>query len=396
MFQRQFVWLIFPAIAILIGLSNATLYPGVYMDAVSPDFVVARLVSSNPANVIWWTLPGNLLFDKLPVLSHIYYGALGAWIGLPFYLIFGTDVIGIRITHIAFAFLIVLSAWWMLVRMRVEAWIAAYFLAAMSIDPAFHFIFRTQFHSTALPVAFLFMSLALMVPTTDRKASVDKLSLVCSGVAAGLSAYGYFIYYFYSAVIALFILSTRRRRVIYPWFAGILLGVMPIVIGLLLFSHAMGKVGAIFDMANTLQTFQAESGLWVRFNMITSLAELAYNGQGANLMMLNDTVAASLGWMRTTLLIVIPTLILVALEVLRRPTQEFRKLFLLLTIPPLIYGMIFGTRLWVQHFVPVVPLVYCFAAVAYGQLFNLINVNVVIRRAVLAGSCSAIAPDQRK
>ena len=86
-----------------VGSREITL-PGVYMDAVNPDYLVVKLLNWHHAKPLTaWLLPGNYLHDRVPILISLYHGLQQFWLGLPLYALFGTGVVGIRLTHMVFA-----------------------------------------------------------------------------------------------------------------------------------------------------------------------------------------------------------------------------------------------------------------------------------------------------
>lgn len=82
----------------VVALQQITL-PGVYMDAVNPDYMAVLLLNRHPESIEPWLLPGNLLFARAPILISFYHGSQQLWLGLPFFWLFGTGVTGIRLTH---------------------------------------------------------------------------------------------------------------------------------------------------------------------------------------------------------------------------------------------------------------------------------------------------------
>ena len=49
--------------------------PGVYMDAVNPDYLVVKLLNWHHARPLTaWVLPGNYLHDRVPILISLYHG----------------------------------------------------------------------------------------------------------------------------------------------------------------------------------------------------------------------------------------------------------------------------------------------------------------------------------
>src|SRR5262249_41618462 len=124
--RRLFGWpFLVAAIFFVINASAAIDVPGVYMDAVNPDYMVVRLLNPAAKDLAVWILPGQLVFGKLPILAQLYQGALTYYFGLPFYFLFGTDVLGIRIAEIGFGLFVLLGVWLFLRAFDVGSWIAA-------------------------------------------------------------------------------------------------------------------------------------------------------------------------------------------------------------------------------------------------------------------------------
>jgi hypothetical protein len=367
--DRGNLWVLLPLALVWLGVSTSTELPGVYMDAVNPDYLVANVLGSRAHPPPEWVIPGNLLLGQLPVMTQVYHGALPFWIGLPFYAILGTDVIGVRMTHGVFASLIVLAAWWMLSSMGVRKSLAAAILGAMAIDPAFQFIFRTQFYITTLPVALLFVSIALMWPVLNRDTERPARRLVLSGVAAGLAVYGYFHFAFFVAVLGLYLWVMRRGRGgFWPWVAGAAIGIAPILVGWVLLSIAAGSLTALGDQAQNLGAFSAADDFLARVERAMRYWDRALTGHGANSMMLDETVALRFGELKAVALLIVPAVVLIASLVTSRSGDGLGLLALVAVVPPMAYGLAFGGRLWVQHFAVVVPVVYCVAVIAWSRL----------------------------
>src|SRR6516164_5451597 len=94
------------AIVVVVYLIVATqqiTLPGIYMDAVNPDYLVVRLLHDRTEPITAWLLPGNYLAERAPVLISLYHGSQQVWLGLPFFWLFGTTVTGLRLTHAMFA-----------------------------------------------------------------------------------------------------------------------------------------------------------------------------------------------------------------------------------------------------------------------------------------------------
>ena len=133
--------------------------PGVYMDAVNPDYMAVRLLNPRHEQVLPWLLPGNYLDGRYPILISFYHGSQQMWLGLPFFWLFGTTVTGLRLTHAMFALGVLAAMYAFLGRNGLKPWQAVLACAALAIDPSFSYAFRTQSYITLAPIAWLFLCL---------------------------------------------------------------------------------------------------------------------------------------------------------------------------------------------------------------------------------------------
>src|SRR5262245_39192241 len=189
--RRLFGWpFLVAALFFVINASAAIDVPGVYMDAVNPDYMVVRLLNPAAKDLAVWILPGQLVFGKLPILAQLYQGALTYIFGLPFYLLFGTDLLGIRIAEIGFGLFVLLGVWLFFRAFDGRSWVAALGTGALAIDPAFVISFRTQAYIALLPLGLLLASVAVsrLDPTAARRKA--GLTLLGSGALAGLAFFG--------------------------------------------------------------------------------------------------------------------------------------------------------------------------------------------------------------
>ena len=192
---RGWPFLFVAAVWLVVATQQITL-PGVYMDAVNPDYLVVGLLNRNAQPIAAQLLNGNYLFGHVPVLITYYHESQRVWLGLPFFALFGTTVEGLRLTHAMFALAILAALYALLVRGALRPWQAALACAALAVDPAFSYAFRTQSYITLAPTAWLFLSLYALQREPVSNGSPRRW-LVASGAFYGLAISGYFIYTFY-------------------------------------------------------------------------------------------------------------------------------------------------------------------------------------------------------
>jgi len=226
--------------------------PGVYMDAVNPDYLVVSIL--NPGREIEaWTLPGNLIAGRFPVLTSLYHGTGQTWLALPFFALLGTSVVTLRLVHGFFACAILICATMVLRRAGLKEVAIAAVGIALAVDPSFVFAFRTQTYITLAPVAWLLGSfLALARAGAD---GTPRRWLLVSGGAYGLAFFGYFIYLFYLPAVLFAVLAwptpsgvagPHWRRIV-PWTIGMCLGASAYPIGYALVALHYGSLGGLLD-----------------------------------------------------------------------------------------------------------------------------------------------------
>jgi hypothetical protein len=160
--------------------------PGMYFDAVNPDYLALKLFTLTKT-VPAYVPPGQLLFGKLPVLIAIYHGALPFYLGLPVYLLFGTDIVGVRIANCVFGVLVLVGMALALRAFRIRPAAAGAAMAALALDPGFVLDFRTQFYITTLPITLVFASIGLL---ECEGATPSRRTAFLAGGLAGLSVSG--------------------------------------------------------------------------------------------------------------------------------------------------------------------------------------------------------------
>lgn len=201
---RGLLWLL-PAALFLSGALQAMGAHALYMDAVNPDYLVARLLGPAREAIQAWVLPGNLRSGRFPLLVQPYHGALPFWFGLPLYALLGTGTTATRIVHACFALGVLAALAVFLRAFGVRGWLALLACCALALDGGFLLAFRTQFYITLLPLALVLLAAAL----TER----GRLPLL-AGLLAGLAVHGYFIHAVFLPVL---LAHAWWRRGAAPW-----------------------------------------------------------------------------------------------------------------------------------------------------------------------------------
>jgi hypothetical protein len=378
-------WLPFALVAaawMAVAAQQITL-PGVYMDAVDPDYLAVRLLNPDAEPITAWLIGGNYLFGQAPVLISFYHGSQQVWLGLPGFALFGTTVTGLRLTHALFALGLLAALHAMLVRGGVAPWLAALAGVALAVDPGFSYAFRTQSYITLAPMAWLFLALVSLqgaARTRDRQISW----LVGSGICYGLAVVGYFIYAFFAPAMLLAVALWRKersaalsarpdsrgtRRWLPSWLAGLALGGSFYPVGYGLFVAAAGGVStawALFrETQQALGAFSAQSSLPDRIAHIRHMADAVFGNGFHHQLIFGEQ--ATLPWTgaKMVLLLAIPAVAWLRAE-LRGGASVMLRVGIALPLCYVVAAAFFGTRLQGHHFVLLLPLAYAALAVALG------------------------------
>lgn len=420
--MERHAWLCLPLALFLAGALTGLESHGLYMDGVNPDYLVARWLGEARTEIRPWVLPGNLLLGRFPLLIQLYHGALPFWLGLPGYLLLGTDVAAVRMVHAGFGVLVMGGLYAFLMAFGVGRLAAIAALCVLALDPAFLLSWRTQFYITLLPLAFVLTSAAL------TEAGGGRWSRLAAGFCAGLAVYGYFIHAIFLPVLlihaALRLWPARDGRGLALWLLGAALGgsayplgyaanaasygFIPAAIGFacawlgvlgflawsttrarplrwLVLAGALGGVtlaGMVLavpaDMRAhllspftqhlaTLEPGRSMLTLAERLGNFIHLLRLAVDGGGGASVLLPAALPETHGMPRLALLLAV--LAAGAASLLwRRETSRAGVLVLALLAAHVPLALAFGDRLWVQHMVAGPVLLSALLAIALDAL----------------------------
>ena len=230
---------------ILAAFTTISLYassaPGLYMDAINPDYEVVKIFNPD-APVTVWEAPGDLIFQRFPVMFELYAGSFITYWSIPFYGLLGHDILSVRVAHLS-AGLVLLCCIAVLVRQLTRSnLIAAILCAIVALDPTFIFALRTQAYVVIFPIIFITLALLLL------NRSVKTRSILTAGILLGLAAFGYFVYLFAIPGVLLYIVtgkSEKRIKTALTLCLGIAVGLIPYAIAFGLLFANLGIAGGL-------------------------------------------------------------------------------------------------------------------------------------------------------
>jgi len=352
--------------------------PGVYMDAVNPDYLVAKVLNRAHAEpLIAWVLPGNYVANRFPILVSLYHGMQQFWLALPLYAVFGMSVPGVRLTHLVFAMGVLVCMLVLLRRARLPLWIAVLCGCALAVDPAFIFAFRTQSYITMSPVAWLLVSIALLAGTETADAWRAR-RWIASGVCFGFAVLGYFVYAFYLPAMLLWVVLRRpqsagparraRLSAALAWLCGVGFGCAYYVLGYALVARKVGGglsgfLAYLHESSTRLGAFPTTLSFGERVGAAASFVESVFTNDWHHRLMFGVPEPPGFDAPKMAVLVALPMLLLAYAE-WRRQSTPLLRLAIALPISFFAISLLFGNRLGGHHYMSFLPLSY--VALALG------------------------------
>jgi hypothetical protein len=386
-------WLWFACVALVYaGVATWQIdLPGVYMDAVNPDYLAVKLLNPQHEPIVAWVLQGNyLLGDRVPILIALYHGSQTFWFGLPLFWLFGTTVEGLRLAHAVFGLVVLGGVFYLLRRARIAPMIAAAACIALAVDPSFVYAFRTQSYITLAPLAWMLFAVGLLfhVGTTASP------RWMWSGVLAGFAVSGYFIHAFFLpvVVVAMFVFARIDRnpwRARWRWIAGLAIGGSSYMLGYILLARKMGGIGGFlkyFEQEQaSLHAFASPLTLAQRADHALRMVLAVVTDAWHHAMMFGEWIGVPWSAAKVVLLLGLPALGWIVAELRRTASSELRVVALM-PLSFFVVALVFGDRLGGHHFIVVVPLLY--VAVVLAVRDALVPTGNVPRELALA--CAAL------
>lgn len=359
--------------------------PGIYMDAVNPDFLAAQWLHRGHN-------PGAGIPSKIfPILGSFYHGLQNAYLGLPFFAVTGFSVTSLRLEQAVFG-LILLAALYHLVR-RLTGTRALALVAGLGLatELAFTASFRTQFYIVLGGAAWLVVSMLLALPAESGSWLVRR-RVFWSGVFFGLASYGYFVLAFFAPAIAILVACWIPRRDWARWLAGAVVGISPFLLGFL--SLLAKKHGVeptlefVRGMLGQLKPFDASGASGNNLQYAWDMVGLATSDAANEGMIFGQGLPGAWGTMKVWWLVaaVAGLVAIGVVHVLKhQPRAVISILPALMPISFVALASLFGHRLWAHHFSVLLPFVYLLPALLLAKLAELVRLpSRHVRLAVVA------------
>lgn len=339
------------------------------MDAVNPDYLAAHILNPDPQNPVW-LLPSAWF----PILGGIYHGAQNLFIGIPIFWLLGTNIVSLRIEQAIFGAIIVLLVFCIVKQISKNRLLAAATALFLATDIAFIASFRTQNYIILGGMAWLLLAILPLI--SEKEESFCRLKLLASGIFFGLAVYGYFVFLFFLPAFAIEILQAtpkgRKTHACLAWCLGIVIGLLPYVIGYLSMGIALGgfhqTLVYLRGVTESLAPLSSKLSLAQSYEYAFSMMRLALENSGNELMIFGQTITAG-RWTHIKFGIFIASIVLALFWMALRAKKSAIawspgvRLIVYLPCSYFLLSGVLGNRLWAHHYSVMTPLFYLVGAV---------------------------------
>lgn len=213
--------------------------PGLNMDEACIDSYVVKIIdSSKTIDRPTFNLPDNILdrHGRFPLTGGIYVGLTAAYLGAPYYSVFGMNLFSLRIYHTLYGAATVFLVFLILDRIASRR-IAIWGSLLLAVDAGFLVAYRCQGWNVTAHMPLFLGAIFLALPQGNDVQPISGKRAFAIGILYGLACYGYFVYLLFAPPLVLALLLTGReqltRKAILSGAAGCLLGYMPLLYALL-------------------------------------------------------------------------------------------------------------------------------------------------------------------
>lgn len=389
--------------------------PGVYMDAVNPEFLAAKGRFSLVNDV--WMIPHKPGFA---FLGNWHHGFCTLYWGLPIYRFLGTTLFSLRLACTLSGMTTLILVY--LVIRKLSDWRFAFFSTLLlACNFIFGFSYRTQQYIVLWGMIPLMGAALCHLYYWDKR----KVWLVAiSGFLSGLAFYNYFVFIFFLPAFLWPFFKTKFRH-IFIWAAGFVTGCLPYVLGyssylctvkpqipfswsclVILFVYALGyllvyliqkvktkKQVTVVMIPVVLMTITASllllvlvkdrllakpviaesPSLIMRLFLLKGFVRDVLMGYSVTGSLYNDFLPVSLGFLRNGLWGSVFLLWLISLR--RSGTEMFSRVLFLMGLPVsfCVISLLFINRLGSHHFSVLVPLFYLLLGAMLPSVFHFLQ-----------------------
>lgn len=179
--------------------------PGLYLDAVNPDYLAVQILFPQ-VNNLNWAVP----YSGVPLLGQLYHGTFTIWLQL---LVIGlcgkANMLTLRLTNMIYVIGICWVMHLILKKLKINKCVSFMMIDALILSPNVFSFVRTQYY-IKLPGTLLLM-LAIYFALLSGERNRHAFYLALSGILLGGAFYSYFIFLFFApALLTICLVKTKK------------------------------------------------------------------------------------------------------------------------------------------------------------------------------------------
>lgn len=175
----------------LLGVTKAKELPGLYLDAMYPDYLAVQLLMPQQYST-------NMTIGQvgIPLLGQLYHGTITMFATLLWISLTGNvSVYSVHIINMLYGIISCFLLYKILLLGKVHNWLAMGIIFSLCLSPNLNAIYRTQYFIELPGVMFTLLGFYFLLMWI--KQGMNSRKLVISGIVAGLAFYSYFNYLFF-------------------------------------------------------------------------------------------------------------------------------------------------------------------------------------------------------
>lgn len=360
------------------------------MDSVNPDYVAAWILRH--ADMPAWIYQDNYLSEayKYPLLNSLYGGNSITYLAILFFKLFGFGAVEVRMFHCMLAVALLLSMNRFLLQWKTPKIFALIFTCLLASDPTYVFVWRTQYYLQLYPLIFLFLGLGTLgsFVNAENNQWIRPRPLLLSGMLIGFSAYSYFIFAIYAAVLLVCFYSwspnkqNRFKSCMYLA-SGVCLGFSPYIyahLSIILNTNLHSYIESIKSLQTAYGVVDNnQGGLFDRMHIVFNRLSSLLAGTGVESVIFGDSPThLSRTMFAGSLIVAIPVIYLGCRRLFGASRlvkldghSDLNKIYIfsfLLSCFALhaAFGVVMGRPLGTQHYIMLMPLAYAAIAILYS------------------------------
>lgn len=361
--------------------------PGLYLDAVNPDYMGLSLLY--PDNVPKWAYSDNVIasmiegskeYSHFPLLNSLYGTCFEMYTTLLWSVFFGYSVFSIRTLHIAYSVVVLLGMYSFSKYILENKYTACIVTLLMAIEPSFMFSSRTQYYIQMFPHMTFFFGLLLIIKAIEDE-NRDNNKFFSGMVLLGLSACSYFVFAFYfsGVFLATFILLLRKKewvRQCIKMILGFFVGYIPYIyahISIMLTQGIDGWITAIKGLDTYGISDGARATIWERITHVVDSIGNILGGDAIISVMTGHDMGNVWGRFLAFiyLIAVVLAIFLLAKNKIHKSRIHIALLFMIcMLLFHILLALIVGNSLGYQHFIMLLPVMILTIVLAYGEFFK--------------------------